>query len=59
MYSYVSHNFFIHSPADGHSGCFRIPAVVNSAAVKRASAYTFQVSEFWVSVFILRGRCIQ
>ena len=25
------HNFFIHSSVDGHLGCFRVIAVVNSA----------------------------
>ena len=27
------HNFFIHSPVDGHLGGFRVLALVNSAAV--------------------------
>ena len=27
------HSFFIHSLADGHLGCFRVPAIVNSAVV--------------------------
>ena len=27
------HRFLIHSSADGHLGCFRVPAVVNSAAM--------------------------
>ena len=27
------HIFFIHSSLDGHLGCFRVPAIVNSAAV--------------------------
>ena len=26
-------NFFIHSSVDGHLGCFRVLAIVNSAAV--------------------------
>ena len=30
---YLYHNFFIHSSVDGHLGCFRVLAVVNSAAV--------------------------
>ena len=27
------HNFFIHSSVDGHQGCFRVLAIVNSAAM--------------------------
>ena len=27
------HNFLIHSSADGHLGCFHVPAIVNSAAM--------------------------
>ena len=30
---YMYHSFFIHSPVDGHLGCFHVPAIVNSAAV--------------------------
>jgi len=30
---YLYHNFFIHSSVNGHLGCFRVLAFVNSAAV--------------------------
>ena len=31
---YLNHNFFIHSSVDRHLGCYHVPAVVNSAAMK-------------------------
>ena len=29
----MRHIFFFHSSADGHSGCFHVLAIVNSAAI--------------------------
>ena len=37
------HNFFIHSSVDGHLGCFRVLAIVNSAAVKDGMHVSFSV----------------
>ena len=31
---YMYHSFLIHSSADGHLGCFRVLAIVNSAVMK-------------------------
>ena len=30
---YIYHNFFIHSPVNGHLGCFHVIAIINSVAV--------------------------
>ena len=40
MYTY--HNFFIH-PMDGHLGCFRVLAIVNSAAVNNGIHVPFSI----------------
>ena len=37
------HNFFIHSPADGHLDCFHVLATVNSAAVNIEVHVSFSV----------------
>ena len=40
------HIFFVHLFIDGHLGCFRILAVVNSATVNIGTSVSFQISLF-------------
>ena len=35
------HNFFIHSSADGHVGCFHVLAIVNSAVMNHGMHVSF------------------
>ena len=41
---YIYHNFFIHSSVDAYLGCFRVLAIVNSAAVNSGIHVSFLVS---------------
>ena len=43
---YVYHIFFTHSSVDGHLGCFRVLAVVNSAAMNIAGHVSSQTMVF-------------
>ena len=40
---YMYQNFFIHSSADGHLGCFHVLAIVNSATVNNGIHVSFSV----------------
>ena len=42
----MHHIFFIHSCVDGHLGCFRILAIVNSAAVNIGVHVYFRIMVF-------------
>ena len=40
---HMSHNLFIHSSVDGYLGCFRVLAVVNSAAMNNGIHVSFSI----------------
>ena len=52
---YMYHIFFIHSPVDGHLGCFLSLNVVNSAAVNTGVHVSFQIRVFILSRYMPRG----
>ena len=39
----MSHAFFIHSPVDGHPGCFYVLAIVNSAPMNNEIHASFSI----------------
>ena len=40
---YMYHNFFSRSSVDGHLGDFRVPAIVNSAAMNNGIHVSFSI----------------
>ena len=43
---YLCHIFFIHSPTDGHLGCFQISAIVNNASVSIGVHVSLKITLF-------------
>ena len=42
----MDHNFFIHSSADGHLGCFHVLVIINSAAMNIGAHVSFLIMVF-------------
>ena len=45
---------FIHSSVDGHLGCFRVPAIVNSAAMNIGQHVSFFFFNLFLAALVLR-----
>ena len=43
---YIYHSFLIHSSADGHLDCFRVLAIINSAAMNIGEHVSFSIMVF-------------
>ena len=52
---YISHIFFIHSPVNGHLGCFCILAIVNTIAMNIWVNVSFQINVFAFFRYVSRN----
>ena len=50
------HSFLIHSSADGHLGCFHVPAIINSAVMNIGVHVSLSVL-FWFPWCVCSGIC--
>ena len=50
--------FFIHSPVDGHLGCFHVLAIVNSAAMDTGVHVSFKIRVFVFFRYLPRSRFV-
>ena len=46
IHTHIYHIFFIHSPIDGHLGCFQVLAILHKAVMNIEVHISFQISVF-------------
>ena len=51
----VHHIFFIHSSVSGHSGCFHVLAIINSAAMNFGVHVSFSIRVFVLTRYLPQG----
>ena len=51
VYAYIYHSFFIHSPVNGHFGCFYVLAIKNNASMNTGYMYLFELVGFFSDIY--------